>query len=404
MGPAGWSQSNLRPPGGYNPANVMRQRLGTRLRLAAAAALVASLVGPLALAQEPTSAPATLPAAPNPSLPNPAAQDHAPVSPAGSQEPSASAPRDLSGLSPRITLLRNTLVPGQPVRVRFELWNTTGEVIDIPFLPRVGSPDAMGLPESLIFGPDAAPALSVSFESEPGVFVRPETRLETGAELTGRLGPHACIGAEIDLARHYKAIQYSGMYRLEWRPFPTLPAATADFRVERRKNVVIVTDYGKISFTLFYDEAPQNVENFLELVRAKFYQGKTFNRIVAGFLIQGGSPDGSRRGMRPDGRTVPAEFSNHPFDLGTVAMVRKPSDPHSASCQFLICLGRHPEWDGQYTVIGQIRDEESLRTLQTLSQLQTDTEGTPLKPVVMQFVTLVDADRQTGRVETLGSP
>lgn len=372
----------------------MKQRIGTRLRLAAAAALFASLIGPTALAQEAASAPAS----------GPATQEPAPAAPASSQEPAASAARDLSGLLPRISLPRSTVVPGQPVRVRLELWNTTGDVIDIPFLPRVGSPDAMGLPEWLIFGSDAAPALSVSFENEPSIAVRPETKLETGSELTARLAPHACIGAEIDLARHFKAIQYSGLYRIEWRPFPSLPAATTDLRVERRKNVVIVTDYGKISFTPFYDEAPQNVENFLDLVRAKFYNGKTFNRIVANFLIQGGSPDGSRKGMRPDGKTVPAEFSNHPFDLGTVAMVRKPSDPHSASCQFLICLGRHPEWDGQYTVIGQVRDEESLRTLQTLSQLQTDTEGTPLKPVVMQFVTLVDADRQTGRVETLGSP
>ena len=71
-------------------------------------------------------------------------------------------------------------------------------------------------------------------------------------------------------------------------------------------------------------------------------------------------------------------------------MAHKPSDPDSASCQFFICLARLPELDGKYTVIGQASDQESLRTLQIIEQLPTNSDDQPIRPLSIRFFTLVD--------------
>jgi peptidyl-prolyl cis-trans isomerase B (cyclophilin B) len=189
----------------------------------------------------------------------------------------------------------------------------------------------------------------------------------------------------------YRPLRYVGNYRLEWQPLGgRVEPASVTFRVEQPKEAVLVTDYGKITFALMYDKAPRNVENFLELLRERFYDGKTIHRVVPGFIIQGGSPDGSGTGIRPDGKFVDAEFSDAPFELGTLAMARKPSDPDSASCQFFISLARLKELDGKYTVIGQAKDEESLRTLRQLGELPTTKDGRPVRPLQIRFFTLVD--------------
>ena len=74
-------------------------------------------------------------------------------------------------------------------------------------------------------------------------------------------------------------------------------------------------------------------------------------------------------------------------------MARKQSDPHSASCQFFITLARQPDLDGQHTVIGHASDDESQRTLRRISELATDDDGRPLRPVIIRFLTLVEIDR-----------
>jgi cyclophilin family peptidyl-prolyl cis-trans isomerase len=162
-------------------------------------------------------------------------------------------------------------------------------------------------------------------------------------------------------------------------------------RVERRKDAILITDQGKITFSLNYDQAPRNVENFLELVRSGFYDGKTFHRIVPGFLLQGGSPTGDSTGVRPDGRLIPAEFTNAPVEQGALMMARKPADPDSASCQFLIALDRLPDLDGKYTIIGHARDAESARTFQTLSAIPTNKQDRPLQSVIIRSIKLLDA-------------
>jgi peptidyl-prolyl cis-trans isomerase B (cyclophilin B) len=222
-----------------------------------------------------------------------------------------------------------------------------------------------------------------------------------------RLAPHGALGVELDLREVYPALRYSGIYRIEWRPLePRLAAATAEIRVESRKEAILVTDRtGKLTFTLDYEGAPQNVANFMGLVRDGFYTGKTFHRIVPGFALQGGCPKGDGTGIRPDGKLVPAELRDVPVETGTLAMAHKDSDPNSASCQFFIALTRLPELDGKYTVIGRARDAESLRTLQELAETSTDRAYHPLAPLVIRSISLVDADeRQVRQLEARAVP
>lgn len=324
----------------------------------------------------------------------------APGGRAVAQEPDQNR-RDLTSvLRAELSLGRSLFFPGQPIRVRLALVNLTPETVELP-LPYGGTFDGVALPPAVIFGNEEQPALLLTYQEEKPIWLRPQNRQEEVGEGLLRLAPHGLIGAEVELTELHRALRYSGEYRLEWRPLGgQLGGQVASFRVEGRRNAVIVTDQGKITFQLMYEQAPQNVENFLDLVRSKFYDGKTFHRVIPGFLIQGGCPLGTGRGVRPDGKLVPPEFHDYPFDLGTLAMARKPGEAGSASCQFFICLGRHPELDGQYTVIGQARDEESLRTLAALAEVRTDVSYRPLRPLVIRFITLVDAEmRATTRLE-----
>jgi cyclophilin family peptidyl-prolyl cis-trans isomerase len=324
----------------------------------------------------------------------------APAGRAAAQEPEQNRRDPALALRAELSLGRSLFFPGQPIRARLTLINLTPETVELP-LAYGGTIEDVALPPAVIYGSEEQPALLLSYQEEKPVWLHPQNRPEEVGGGGLRLAPHALVGAEVELTELHRALRYSGEYRLEWRPLGgQLGGLVASFRVEGRRNAVIVTDQGKMTFQLLYEQAPRNVENFLDLVRSKFYDGKTFHRVVPGFLIQGGCPLGTGKGIRPDGKLVPAEFHDYPFDLGTLAMARKPGEPGSASCQFFICLGRHEELDGQYTVIGQARDEESLRTLAALAEVRTDVNYRPLRPLVIRFITLVDAEvRTTTRLE-----
>ncbi|MBU0617053.1 MAG: peptidylprolyl isomerase [Planctomycetes bacterium] len=303
-------------------------------------------------------------------------------------EPSES----IQALRPELAADRPLFYPSQPIAVRFTLFNPTDEPVELPVVRSAEAPDGITLPRSLIIGNSAQPALSIAYENERPVPIQPGAGdAEQGPEEVLRLAPRASVGAEVDLCELHRQLRYSGNYRLEWQPLGgSVEPVSLSFRVETRKDAVLVTDYGKITFSLLYDRAPRNISNFLELVRTRFYDGKAIHRVVPHFIIQGGSPDGTGKGTRPDGKLVPAEFHDRPLEPGTLAMARKPSDPHSASCQFFVSLARLPELDGKYTVIGQARGEESLRTLQILSELPTNAQGRPTRPLAIRFFTLVD--------------
>jgi peptidyl-prolyl cis-trans isomerase B (cyclophilin B) len=138
---------------------------------------------------------------------------------------------------------------------------------------------------------------------------------------------------------------------------------------------VIETDFGKIKLRFFPDVAPKHVENFKKLAREGFYNGLAFHRVIPNFIIQGGDPttrgdDRSRWGMGEPGQpNIPAEFSDRPYVRGTLGAART-SDPDSATSQFFITLKEYPEWNGQYTVFGEVI--EGLNVVQIISNAPSD--------------------------------
>ena len=122
---------------------------------------------------------------------------------------------------------------------------------------------------------------------------------------------------------------------------------------------VMTTRYGDITIRFRADLAPETVRNFVELAENGFYYNTTFHRVMRGRMIQGGDPNSRDNnpyndGQGTSGKLLKAEFSKEPFRRGTLAMARQPSDPDSASCQFFIVLKRMSNWDGEYTVFGEI--------------------------------------------------
>ncbi len=163
-------------------------------------------------------------------------------------------------------------------------------------------------------------------------------------------------------------------------PAPAKPAAAAlatpDPSVVDNELAVIETDYGKIKIRFYPDVAPRHVENFKKLTQENFYDGLGFHRVIPDNIIQGGDPqtrsgDPSLWGMGMPGQpTVPAEFNTRPFVKGTVGMARRGGDVNSGTSQFFICLTAHPEWDGQYTVFGEV--VQGLETVRMISNVPSD--------------------------------
>ena len=123
---------------------------------------------------------------------------------------------------------------------------------------------------------------------------------------------------------------------------------------EEKPEIRLETTEGEIIFELWAELAPRHAENFAQLVHEGFYDGLTFHRVIPGYLIQAGCPNGD--GTGGPGWTVDAEFNDKPFEKGTLCMARRANDADSAGSQFFICLDREPFLDieGQYTAFGRV--------------------------------------------------
>ena len=108
---------------------------------------------------------------------------------------------------------------------------------------------------------------------------------------------------------------------------------------------------GTVVIELFPQLAPNHVKRIKELVREGYYNGKTWHRVIDGFMAQGGSPSGDGRGGT--GQKLNAEFSDEKHVHGILSMART-SDPNSADAQFFIMLADAPHLDGRYTVWGRV--------------------------------------------------
>ncbi len=111
---------------------------------------------------------------------------------------------------------------------------------------------------------------------------------------------------------------------------------------------------GTITADLYSDVAPNTVANFEKLAKQGFYDGLNFHRVVPGFVVQGGDPNGD--GTGGPGYKIKAEFSERQHLTGSLAMARSSHHPDSAGSQFYICLEPQPSLDRQYTVFGQVTE------------------------------------------------
>ena len=120
-----------------------------------------------------------------------------------------------------------------------------------------------------------------------------------------------------------------------------------------------IADYGTIALELDADTAPITVENFLKLAEEGFYDGLTFHRIISGFMIQGGDPEGNGTGGSDE--TIKGEFSQNGIEndishvRGVISMARS-NDPDSASSQFFIVHEDSTFLDGEYAAFGRVTD------------------------------------------------
>lgn len=152
-----------------------------------------------------------------------------------------------------------------------------------------------------------------------------------------------------------------------------------------------IKDHGTMLANLDPEVAPKTVENFLNLVDKTFYDGLIFHRVIPGFMIQGGDPQGT--GMGGPGHSIFGEFSsnghNNPLKhtRGVLSMARS-MDPNSAGSQFFIMTADAPHLDGQYAAFGQVID--GVETVDTIVASKRDYNDKPLEDVVIEYIRRVE--------------
>ena len=142
------------------------------------------------------------------------------------------------------------------------------------------------------------------------------------------------------------------------------PDLTVDANGLSKATVVLNTNKGVIRFKFYPKDAPNTVNRIIELINKGFYNGLKFHRVVTGFVVQGGDPQGN--GTGGSGQKLKAEFNDRHHLEGTVAMARG-QDPDSADSQFYISLGPQPHLDHSYTVFGQV-----IEGMDVVKKLQID--------------------------------
>ncbi|MFK7770329.1 MAG: peptidylprolyl isomerase [Mariniblastus sp.] len=164
--------------------------------------------------------------------------------------------------------------------------------------------------------------------------------------------------------------------------------AIADLDFENKKyQVQLDTTKGEIHLDLMPELAPEHCKNLIGLGRIGFYDGLIFHRVIDGFMIQGGCPEGS--GTGGPGYNVDAEFNDTPHVEGVLSMARS-GNPNSAGSQFFVCLGTHAYLDGQYTAFGKAT-EASMEVVRAIGTVQTDGGDRPLEEVKINKVTVVES-------------
>jgi peptidyl-prolyl cis-trans isomerase B (cyclophilin B) len=156
---------------------------------------------------------------------------------------------------------------------------------------------------------------------------------------------------------------------------------------KHKYQLVLDTSLGKITLDMLPQVAPGHCKNMLGLAKIGFYDGLIFHRVISGFMIQGGCPEGS--GTGGPGYTIKAEFNATKHEPGALSMARS-SDPNSAGSQFFICLENAPHLDRQYTAFGKTADADSLTVVRKIGAVQIAAQDRPAKPVTIVKATVVE--------------
>jgi peptidyl-prolyl cis-trans isomerase B (cyclophilin B) len=156
-------------------------------------------------------------------------------------------------------------------------------------------------------------------------------------------------------------------------------------------------DGGVIKVELYPEIAPNTVRNFVSLINSKYYDGLIFHRVIPGFMIQGGDPDGT--GMGGPGYSIAGEFTENGFnnelkhEKGVISMARGGNDMNSAGSQFFIMVNNSAQLDGDYAAFGKVI-EDGMETADKIVNTPRDenqnsaTFNRPKKDQIMKKVTV----------------
>ena len=153
--------------------------------------------------------------------------------------------------------------------------------------------------------------------------------------------------------------------------------------------VDIKTNQGLIKAELYPEIAPNTVANFVSLAQTGYYDGLIFHRVIPGFMIQGGCPNGT--GMGGPGYNIKGEFNMNGFanplkhDRGVLSMARSMS-PNSAGSQFFIMHQNSPHLDGQYAAFGKVT--EGLDALDAIAATRTGSQDRPATDQIIESITV----------------
>lgn len=157
------------------------------------------------------------------------------------------------------------------------------------------------------------------------------------------------------------------------------------------KATLTMADGGVIKLELYPDVAPITVENFVNLVNEGFYDGLIFHRVIAGFMIQGGCPNGN--GMGGPGHHIKGEFAANgvpnplKHERGVISMARA-MDPNSAGSQFFIMHADASYLDGQYAAFGRVT--EGIEVVDKIASVSTDMRDRPMTEQKIESIVIDD--------------
>jgi cyclophilin family peptidyl-prolyl cis-trans isomerase len=247
---------------------------------------------------------------------------------------------------------------GEPVEVRFSIWNPTDEAV-----------------RSL---PSAPLTKHFKLYDADGEKVPPSSSAEVDAPRPGSLPPGGHYGIAFDLRDLYPRLQLGGTFRLVWGSGAIESNQLAlkivpVYDPQRQYRATLETTMGNVVLEFFRDKAPIAVKNFIDLAQSGFYDNTRFFFVDPGRMIAGGDRSGDGTGT--PGYTIPMERNDLEMLAGTVAMKKMGTPPRNGS-QFFILASPRPELKGRFTIFAQVVD--GLDVVRLVSEVpNTGRRGSP---------------------------